>query len=191
MIGCKYCCTNSDMILLCSEFQKRTRCWQGRGQVIQGDAQSLPFEDGSFSAVVCLEVLEHLPDFKKAVLEIHRCLKPRGRGIISVPYRKHGSKNSPNRFHLYEPGERELVEAFGVYFANVEVSYQYFEETAVMTASRILRLRRILGLASLYRDLSMGEPSALAKVKLGNRSGGMNINLLLVVSDRRQSLPPS
>ncbi len=63
----------------CQETRRRL---QGRGQVIEGDAQSLPFEDGSYSAVVCLEVLEHLPDFKKAVREIHRCLKPGGQGII-------------------------------------------------------------------------------------------------------------
>jgi ubiquinone/menaquinone biosynthesis C-methylase UbiE len=168
----------------CQETRRRL---QGRGQVIEGDAQSLPFEDGSYTAVVCLEVLEHLPDFKKAVREIHRCLKPGGQGIISVPYRKYGGKNPGNRFHLYEPGERELVEAFEPYFAKVEASYQYFEETAVMTVARIFRLRRILGLASMYRDLTLGKPSALEKLRIGNRGRGMNITLLLVVSDRRET----
>jgi len=166
----------------CQETRRRV---QGRGQVIQGDAQSLPFEDRSYSAAICLEVLEHLPDFRKAVKEIHRCLKPGGQGIISVPYRKHGGKNPLNRFHLYEPGERELVENFEAYFANVDASYQFFEETTVMTMARILRIRRFLGLASAYRDLSLGEPSALKKVKIGDRSEGMNFTLLLVVSNRR------
>jgi ubiquinone/menaquinone biosynthesis C-methylase UbiE len=168
----------------CQEARRRL---QGRGQVMQGDAQALPFEDGSYSAVVCLEVLEHLLDFKKAVREIHRCLRPGGQGIISVPYRKYGGKNPLNRFHLYEPGERELIEAFGTYFAKVEASFQYFEETALMTAARIFRLRRILGLASVYRDLTLGEPSALKKLRIGNRGRGMNITLLLVVSERRET----
>jgi ubiquinone/menaquinone biosynthesis C-methylase UbiE len=168
----------------CQETRRRV---QGRGEVIQGDAQSLPFKDGSFSAVICLEVLEHLPDFRKAVSEIHRCLKPEGQGIISVPFRKYGGKNPLNQFHLYEPGERELVETFAAYFANVKASYQFFEETSVMTLARIFRIRRFLGLASVYRDLSLGEPSALAKVRIGNSSGGMNFTLLLVVSNRRDT----
>ena len=77
------------------------------------------------------------------------------------------------------------MENFEAYFANVDASYQFFEETTVMTMARILRIRRFLGLASAYRDLSLGEPSALKKVKIGDRSEGMNFTLLLVVSNRR------
>jgi SAM-dependent methyltransferase len=161
----------------------------GRGTLVQGDAQALPFAGESFSAAVCLEVLEHLPDFRKAVREINRCLKPEGRAIISVPYRKHGGKNPLNPFHLYEPGEAELIEAFQPFFGKVDVWYQFFEETPLMTAARMFRLRRLLGLASLYRNLSLGDPAALQRVRIGNRSGGMNLDLLLVVSDRRPASP--
>jgi len=157
----------------------------GRGTLVQGDAQALPFASESCSAAVCLEVLEHLPDYRKAVREIHRCLRPEGRAIISVPYRKHGGRNPLNPFHLYEPGEAELIEVFRQFFGKVDVWYQYFEETPVMTAARILRLRRVLGLASVYRSLAFGDPSALKSVKIGNRGKGMNFTLLLVASDRK------
>ena len=56
-------------------------------QLIQGDAENLPFVDGSFSLVICTEVLEHLPNPSQAVAEIGRCLTRDGVLIGSVPHR--------------------------------------------------------------------------------------------------------
>jgi SAM-dependent methyltransferase len=53
-------------------------------QVIS-DAAELPFEDGSFDAVVCIEVLEHLFEPLQAAQEIARVLRPGGILIASVP----------------------------------------------------------------------------------------------------------
>lgn len=50
-----------------------------------GDALRLPFPDGAFDAVVCSEVLEHIPDHGAALSEIARVLKPGGRLGVSVP----------------------------------------------------------------------------------------------------------
>ncbi len=50
-----------------------------------GNALSLPFPDASFDKIVCSEVLEHIPDYKQAVAEIDRILKPGGTLAISVP----------------------------------------------------------------------------------------------------------
>lgn len=55
--------------------------------VVQGDIESMPFEDASFSTVVCTEVLEHVPYPAMALSEIHRVLKPGGVLIGSVPCR--------------------------------------------------------------------------------------------------------
>ncbi|HEX4719612.1 MAG TPA: methyltransferase domain-containing protein [Thermoleophilaceae bacterium] len=49
------------------------------------DASSLPFEDGAFDLVVCIEVLEHLFSPGGAVAEIRRLLAPGGRLVVSVP----------------------------------------------------------------------------------------------------------
>jgi 2-polyprenyl-6-hydroxyphenyl methylase / 3-demethylubiquinone-9 3-methyltransferase len=54
---------------------------QGLSQHIhyqQGYAESLPFADGSFSAIVCFDVLEHVRDLKATIEEIARVLAPGG-----------------------------------------------------------------------------------------------------------------
>lgn len=52
---------------------------------LSGSAYSLPFPDNSFDLVVCSEVLEHLHDYKDAVAEVSRVLKPGGSFLASVP----------------------------------------------------------------------------------------------------------
>lgn len=53
--------------------------------VLAADAHHLPFADGSFDAVTCGEVLEHLDDDGRAVAEIARVLRPGGLALVTVP----------------------------------------------------------------------------------------------------------
>lgn len=57
----------------------------GQFAVAEADALRLPFPDDAFDAVVCSEVLEHLPDYEGAVDELARVLRPGGRLGVSVP----------------------------------------------------------------------------------------------------------
>lgn len=53
----------------------------GLGQSIyyqQGYAEALPYADGSFSAIVCLDVLEHVHDLPATIREVARALAPGG-----------------------------------------------------------------------------------------------------------------
>jgi SAM-dependent methyltransferase len=50
------------------------------------DAAALPFADGRFDTVLCLEVLEHVPYPGTVVAEIYRVLKPGGRAWLSMPF---------------------------------------------------------------------------------------------------------
>ena len=49
------------------------------------NALSLPFADNCFDAVICSEVLEHIPDYESVLVEITRVLKPNGVFAASVP----------------------------------------------------------------------------------------------------------
>ena len=154
-------------------------------EIIVGDARKLPFGDNQFSFIICLEVLEHLGDYAAGVKNIHRCLNSVGTAVISVPYRQVGGKSTVNPYHLYEPGESELVSLLRRYFATVEVHYLYFEETLLMSFARRMHLRRLLGLERPYEDLTKGLPSATSRLHLAQKSGGMNINLIIVVRDKK------
>lgn len=48
------------------------------------DAHKLPFKSGTFDLVICTEVLEHVDDPKRVVLEIRRVLKKNGQAIIEL-----------------------------------------------------------------------------------------------------------
>ena len=49
------------------------------------DITDLRFEDNSFDAIICLHVLEHIPEDMKAMKELFRVLKPGGWAIVQVP----------------------------------------------------------------------------------------------------------
>jgi ubiquinone/menaquinone biosynthesis C-methylase UbiE len=53
-------------------------------EFVLGDASALPFEDGSFDAVVAAFVLLHLAAPERAVAEAARVLKPGGRAAFTV-----------------------------------------------------------------------------------------------------------
>jgi ubiquinone/menaquinone biosynthesis C-methylase UbiE len=53
------------------------------------DAQSIPFEDGTFDAVFANHMLYHVADRPKAIAEIQRVLKPNGRLIATTVGENH------------------------------------------------------------------------------------------------------
>jgi SAM-dependent methyltransferase len=56
--------------------------WAG---AVNGDALDLPFPDASFDRVIVSEVLEHIWDDERALVEIARVLRPGGRVAVTVP----------------------------------------------------------------------------------------------------------
>jgi ubiquinone/menaquinone biosynthesis C-methylase UbiE len=54
-------------------------------KLVTADARYLPFKDKSFSTIVSISVLEHIPNMQKAIKEAYRVLKPGGIFIITMP----------------------------------------------------------------------------------------------------------
>ena len=63
-----------------------TKC-QKRGltDLALSDATALPFQSGSFQAVVGLDIFEHVLDHEAAIAEAFRVLRPGGVLVLSVP----------------------------------------------------------------------------------------------------------
>lgn len=53
-------------------------------ELIIADATNLPFKDECFSTVLCIRVLKWIPEYKKAISEISRVLKPKGMLVLDV-----------------------------------------------------------------------------------------------------------
>jgi SAM-dependent methyltransferase len=51
---------------------------------LHGSIDALPVEDASFDVVLCLQVLEHVPDPAAAVRELRRVVRPGGRVLLST-----------------------------------------------------------------------------------------------------------
>jgi SAM-dependent methyltransferase len=58
---------------------------RGLQNVRQGEAEHLPYEDGSFDLVTGLDVVEHLDDDVAGLREMRRVLRTGGRALLFVP----------------------------------------------------------------------------------------------------------
>lgn len=64
----------------------QTGKWDQSKLDIVSDITTIPEPDGAFDAVMCIEVLEHLPRPIDAIREFARLLKPQGFLIITAPF---------------------------------------------------------------------------------------------------------
>ena len=84
-------------------------------------AEALPFTEGAFDFIECMEVLEHLHHPEKALAEFRRVAKDGARLVISVP---HPPEWFPNTGHVVEgyraPEITRLVESAGWRVVRVE-----------------------------------------------------------------------
>jgi len=54
------------------------------GPFVRGDAQALPIAEARFDRVLAMNTLYHLPDWRRALLEMRRVVRPGGRVVIST-----------------------------------------------------------------------------------------------------------
>ena len=105
------------------------------------DAERLPFKGKSFDFVLCTEVLEHVPDWKKAFGELQRV--SRKRILVTVPLEKgyfwravSKVRGMETRGHLHRIGTSDLKNA-------LEKGWKVVRQEIVSTPSR--KLNRAIG----------------------------------------------
>jgi SAM-dependent methyltransferase len=110
-----------------------TRARVPAAQVVQGDATAMPFPDATFSAVVCLTMLHHLPHPEaqdRLFAEVHRVLVPGG--VFC------GSDNPGRglRFRLIHLGDNRTVVDPATLGGRLHAAG--FEQARIRTGSRIV-----------------------------------------------------
>lgn len=64
--------------------KKRLDLYHLKAEVLEADAQKLPFADNTFDYVCAWGCLMHMPETEQAIREIHRVLKPGGKSLAMM-----------------------------------------------------------------------------------------------------------
>jgi SAM-dependent methyltransferase len=80
----------------CATAEAQRRGLADRASFIVIDAgQQLPFDDGAFDAVICIDSICHFPHRHSALVDWARLLKPRGRMVFTDPFVVTGPLSKP------------------------------------------------------------------------------------------------
>lgn len=144
------------------------------------DLAAIPVEDARFDHVVLTQVLEHIPEPRAVLAELHRVLKPGGTLWLTAPlfYAEH--EKPYDYFRYTQFGLRHLLEGTG--FTVREVAWM---EGYLGTLSYQLRVMS-RALPSTRADYGGGlRGAALALAAEGSRRGGARLADRLAALDLR------
>lgn len=136
----------------------QTGTWDQTRLDIVSDITAIPEPDGSFDAVLCTEVFEHIPDPVAALREFARLLRPGGRLILTAPF---CSLTHFAPFHfasgLSRYWYRHHLPATGFDVRSIEQNGNYYEFLAQ-------EIRRLRGVAQRYAG---GAPDEQERAAIG------------------------
>ncbi len=95
---------------------------------VLGDAEKMHFEDSFFDAIVFITTLEFLPDYKRAISEAARVLKPNGKLIAMLlnpesEYFKRHIQNRDSYFQRVKNTNLEEIESYVRKFFEIRTEY--------------------------------------------------------------------
>lgn len=131
---------------------------RGIKDIYCASAESLPFSGGNFDIITCLDVLEHVPDPVKILLELKRVLKDSGRMIIMVPaFKMLWSQHDEASCHLRRYDKRSLFDELREAGLKVERT-SYFFFTSFFAVAPIRMLRKFFYDKHLHSDTTTLPP---------------------------------
>jgi SAM-dependent methyltransferase len=86
---------------------------------IIGSADALPVGDAEFDAVLCTQMLEHVPEPARVLAELHRILRPGGTLYLTVPLAWELHELPHDYYRYTQPALEHLLGAAG--FTDVDV----------------------------------------------------------------------
>ena len=100
-----------------------------RTSFLKASISSLPFEDGSFDAVVSFETLEHVDSMTQEsfLREVSRVLNTDGILVISTPNREIYDKRGHNEYHVRELNSSEFYSMLSDRFQYIQLFSQKWE----------------------------------------------------------------
>jgi SAM-dependent methyltransferase len=117
---------------------------------VKMDIHEIPFEANKFDVVLCNHVLEHVDNDIKAMMEIHRVLKPGGFAILQVPFFHPIQEKTFEDASITDPiqrekifGQRDHVRKYGYDYPQriAQASLTPFEDLFVNEQSEELQLK--------------------------------------------------
>ncbi len=136
----------------------QTGKWDNNKLDIISDITNIPEPDGSFDAIMCTEVFEHIPDPITVIKEFSRLLKKGGVLIVTAPF---CSLTHFSPYHFYTGFNRyfyqTLLTKYGFHLLEIQSNGNYFEYLAQ-------EIRRVIPVAKKYSNTNI---SIIEKIVLG------------------------
>lgn len=150
-----------------------------RNDIITFDGVHIPFEDGSFDAIICTEVLEHTPHPESLVLEMYRVLKDDGVGFVTVPWSAR-THYMPHDYHRFTPTRLAL---FFRHFSYADILVRGNDINTICAKIIVVYLRQVSKLLKKQFFLwplilcicAIGAPLAMLALVLGHLSLLFNV----------------
>lgn len=132
---------------------------KGFMNTVEAVAEDLPFPDQTFDLVLCLDVLEHVFEERKGLMEIRRVLKSGGLGVLTVPALPvlwSQADKTAHHFRRYRRDEFNII--LRHFFSVCKISY--FNSVLFFPIAAIKLLRRIFPRCFRNEDITL-TPSSL------------------------------
>ena len=140
----------------------QTGTWDTSKIDIVSDILEIPEPDASFDAILCTEVLEHIPEPITALIELHRLLKPGGELILTAPF---ASLTHFAPYHYYSGFNKYFYEHHlsKIGFSIIEISAN--GDYSAYVAQELIRIMKYYGKAPLYLKLCIAMILRFIKTK--------------------------